>query len=427
MSDVVILVDGLGKKYRLGVQRQPYYSLRDSLAKCASAPLRLLRPAAHSSSDSAARARLRDFWAVKDVDFDIKYGEVLGIIGRNGAGKSTLLKLISEITEPTAGRIMVRGRVASLLEVGTGFHPELTGRENVYLNGAILGMHKAEILRKFDEIVTFAEVEQFLDTQVKFFSSGMYLRLAFAVAAHLEPEILIVDEVLAVGDAGFQKKCLGKMSQISRTGRTVLFVSHSMSAIRDLCTRCLLLGTGRLVMDGEPAAVIDQYISSIEVGNYAQQLSRSGHSGTGMVRFVDFSLLDVRGCGVQQVTSGETCSLNLTYASSLAGDLRNCRVSIAVNDALGHMLFLCSTETTVSGELSLPPSGTVSCCIPRLPLSAGRYYVTLFFERGPDVEDLVESAVAFDVVDGSFFPCAKQYPDGFAGRGVLVDHDWKVV
>ena len=252
MTDTVIRVENLGKRYVLGQASgsSRYKTLRESITDAVSRPFRR----------SASQPRADEFWALKDVSFDIQRGEVVGIIGRNGAGKSTLLKVLSRITEPTTGSIKLRGRVASLLEVGTGFHPELTGRENIFLNGAILGMHRAEIKAKFDEIVAFAEVEKFLDTPVKRYSSGMYVRLAFAVAAHLEPEILIVDEVLAVGDAEFQKKCLGKMEDVSRGGRTVIFVSHQMNAVQALCTHCLLLIKGRLHAVGKPANIINDYL-----------------------------------------------------------------------------------------------------------------------------------------------------------------------
>ncbi|MGD1276208.1 MAG: ABC transporter ATP-binding protein [Tepidisphaeraceae bacterium] len=238
MSDITIKVQGLGKQYRIG-KRQRYNTLRDRIAALATAPFRRLHTAAAERDGQL-------FWALKDVSFEVNQGEVLGIIGRNGAGKSTLLKILSRITDPTEGVVEIDGRVGSLLEVGTGFHPELTGRENIYLNGAILGMHRGEIQRKFDEIVAFSEVEKFLDTPVKHFSSGMYMRLAFAVAAHLEPEILVVDEVLAVGDAAFQKKCMGKMGDVASHGRTVLFVSHNMNAIEKLCGHVLMLSRGRI-------------------------------------------------------------------------------------------------------------------------------------------------------------------------------------
>ncbi len=258
--DVVIKAEGIGKRYQLG-ERVPYKSLRDSLARVASAPWRFLRDRACRLSPLDSRQSKIDnsFWALQDVGFEIGRGEAVGIIGRNGAGKSTLLKILSRITEPTTGRIELVGRVASLLEVGTGFHPELTGRENVFLNGAILGMKRAEIIRKFDEIVAFAEVERFIDTPVKHYSSGMYMRLAFSVAAHLEPEILLVDEVLAVGDAEFQRRCLGKMGEVAQEGRTVLFVSHSEYAVRRLCTRCILLSQGGVTMAGPTNEVMSEY------------------------------------------------------------------------------------------------------------------------------------------------------------------------
>lgn len=254
----VIRVSGLGKEYIIGGREKGHETFREMLTSSLTAPFRRLRKL------KGAVAEEERFWALKEVSFEVRQGEVVGIIGRNGAGKSTLLKILSRITEPTEGRIEIRGRVASLLEVGTGFHTELTGRENIYLNGAILGMSRAEIARKFDEIVAFAEVEKFLDTPVKRYSSGMYVRLAFAVAAHLEPEILIVDEVLAVGDAAFQKKCLGKMQDVAEQGRTVLFVSHNMAAIRTLCDRGLLLEQGIIVCDAPIGLVIESYMENLQ-------------------------------------------------------------------------------------------------------------------------------------------------------------------
>ncbi|HEX8636219.1 MAG TPA: ABC transporter ATP-binding protein [Pyrinomonadaceae bacterium] len=248
----IIKVEGLGKRYRIGAQQSPYGSLRETLAGAVRAPLKLFRRNANGAPPT--------FWAVKDVSFEVQPGEVVGIIGRNGAGKSTLLKLLSRITEPTTGRIELYGRVGSLLEVGTGFHPELSGRENIYLNGAILGMARTEIARKFDEIVAFAEMGKFVDTPVKHYSSGMYLRLAFAVAAHLEPEILIVDEVLAVGDVRFQRKCLDKMQDVSQEGRTVLFVSHNMPAVARLCKRAILLHEGQVLQDAAAPRVVSAYL-----------------------------------------------------------------------------------------------------------------------------------------------------------------------
>lgn len=260
----VVSVDRLSKLYRLG-GRPASDSLRDAVVEFARAPLGALR--------RRAADRVQELWALRDVSFDVAQGEVVGFIGHNGAGKSTLLKVLARIVEPTSGVVQIRGRVGSLLEVGTGFHPDLTGRENVFLNGALLGMRRAEIARRFDEIVAFAEIERFLDTPVKRYSSGMYMRLAFAVAAHLEPEVLVVDEVLAVGDIAFQKKCLGKMSDVARDGRTVLFVSHNLQAVSNLCTRALVLSAGQLEFDGAARAAIDQYSAAYQTGSTSRQFA----------------------------------------------------------------------------------------------------------------------------------------------------------
>lgn len=293
----MIEVEDLGKMYTVRVKDSPrYLAFRDVLMHKARAPARaaskLLSKSSRATADIRADAPT-DFWALRDVTFDVHHGEVIGIIGRNGAGKSTLLKLLSQITDPTAGRIRLRGRVASLLEVGTGFHPELTGRENVFLNGSILGMHRHEIERKFDEIVEFAEIERFLDTPVKRYSSGMYVRLAFAVAAHLEPDILIVDEVLAVGDAEFQKKCLGRMDSVAQSGRTVLFVSHNMATMQRLCGRGILLEQGRLAADGPIGSVIARYNASSSAG--ADVFDPTQRSGTGWASIGDMRLVDEGG------------------------------------------------------------------------------------------------------------------------------------
>ncbi|PZR11680.1 MAG: ABC transporter ATP-binding protein [Flavobacterium psychrophilum] len=278
MSDSIIKIENVSKSYIIGHQKEERYTaFRDVIANNVKGVFNKFRSNGKEIKD-AGRDSVEEFWALKDVSFDVKQGDRIGVIGRNGAGKSTLLKILSRITEPTTGSIRIRGRVASLLEVGTGFHPELTGRENIYLNGAILGMSRVEIKRKFDEIVDFAEVEKFLDTPVKRYSSGMYVRLAFAVAAHLEPEILIVDEVLAVGDAQFQKKCLGKMEQVSQgEGRTVLFVSHNMSSVLSFCNQCVWLAGGQVHMIGSSVNVINSYMSSQEKN---KSLSWSSSNGT---------------------------------------------------------------------------------------------------------------------------------------------------
>ncbi len=285
MSDVVIRAENLGKRYRIG-ERERYLALRDLLARAASAPARLFTPRKPSSSNSDHNGDNSHIWALRDVSFDIRQGEVVGIIGRNGAGKSTLLKILARVTKPTQGIAEVRGRMGTLLEVGTGFHPELTGRENVFLSGAILGMSKSEIHRKFDEIVAFAEVEKFIDTPLKHYSTGMQMRLAFAVAAHLEPEILLVDEVLSVGDMEFQKKCLGKMGDVAKTGRTILFVSHQMNQIRRLCERVIWIDSGSIRKEGLPGPVLAEYESTFSGTGRSQK-----GSAPSAARFISWDIV----------------------------------------------------------------------------------------------------------------------------------------
>ena len=300
MTDIAIQVEGLSKYYRIG-KRGGHLTLKDSLAKFCRRAFNLFKFQNNRKDDF--RDTNNAIWALSDVSFEVKKGEIIGIIGRNGAGKTTLLKILSRITEPTEGYAEINGRVGSLLEVGTGFHPELTGRENIYLNGAILGMKRAEIDHKFDNIVAFAEIEKFLDTPVKRYSSGMYVRLAFAVAAHLEPEVLMVDEVLAVGDTAFQKKCVGKMGDVAKEGRTVLFVSHNMAAIANLCKRCILLENGKIVMNDQPETVINHYLSTVSEFSLISLRDRKDRKGEGRLRFTDTSIADAKGQRISCVRS----------------------------------------------------------------------------------------------------------------------------
>jgi ABC-type polysaccharide/polyol phosphate transport system ATPase subunit len=339
MDDVVIRVDNLGKQYRLG-QRVWSGNLRETLTNALRAPWRWLR------SGRGAGATDDTFWALKDVSFEVRQGELVGIIGRNGAGKSTLLKILSRIVEPTTGEAELNGRVGSLLEVGTGFHPELTGRENVYLNGAILGMSRAEIARKFDEIVTFAEVERFIDTQVKHYSSGMYMRLAFAVAAHLETEVLLIDEVLAVGDAGYQRKCLAKMREITRSGRTILFISHNMAAINSLCGTAYLLAGGRIVRSGDPQTVTEAYHrDSRGSGHPREELDVP----PGEVRFVGWHL-DARPDSPHALPTGETCRFRFRFVARRR--VRDGHFGIAIYARDGSLVW--AMRSLDSGRGSIP-------------------------------------------------------------------------
>jgi lipopolysaccharide transport system ATP-binding protein len=371
MSDVVIAAEGVGKRYRLGAATQPYNTLRESVSGLARVPVRLARRGRRSPPRP-------EFWALRDLNLKVERGEVLGIIGRNGAGKSTLLKLISEITEPTEGRISVRGRVASLLEVGTGFHPELTGRENVYLNGAILGMRKQDITAKFDEIVSFAEVEKFVDTPVKRFSSGMYLRLAFAVAAHLESEILLVDEVLAVGDAGFQRKCVGKIGTAARSGRTVFFVSHNLGAVTRLCTSVVWLDGGGIRDRGEPSRLVREYsVDSGENGS-GERVWDSGMSSAGVGEFQlqSVRLCDDSGAAGTSFDAQAPWRLEIRYRVNSA--LPYCRVGMLLSAVDGTVVTEAYDidDERFAGRRE-PGEYVTTCRIPGHLIEPGRYLVSV--------------------------------------------------
>lgn len=416
-SDVVIRVEGLGKKYALHHEKgERYTALRDVVARQAKAAGRLLNPFTLAGQlcraqrqAAAERAESEEeFWALKDVSFEIRSGERVGIIGRNGAGKSTLLKILSRITEPTTGRVEIRGRVASLLEVGTGFHPELTGRENIYLNGAILGMTRREICTKFDEIVDFAEVEMFLDTPVKRYSSGMYVRLAFAVAAHLEPEILVVDEVLAVGDAGFQKKCLGKMEDVSdREGRTVLLVSHQLSSIQRLCNKGILLKDGIVVRRGSSKEAIGAYMDSSTPPPHSEfnTLTSVNRSGTGEAQFVDAYFIEAAtGKRANSLTGGNPYSFRMVIRNNTSKTLKGVVVSYAITDMTGSniLLFRSTFEATT---FDLAPGHTkIDSTIEALPLAPSAYSTVLFCsQRDSQVLDSISNAVQVFVDDCVFF------------------------
>ncbi len=419
MSDVAITVENLSKQYVLGRRKAPQDALSDALESAARSPLKWLRARAERNREPAER-----FWAVKDVNFSIKQGEAVGVVGRNGAGKSTLLKLLSRITEPTTGSIRCRGRVASLLEVGTGFHPELSGRENIFLNAAILGMRRTEIARRFDEIVAFSEVERFLDTPVKRYSSGMYVRLAFAVAAHLEPEVLIVDEVLAVGDAAFQKKCLGKMGSVVHEGRTVFLVSHNMAAITALCTRALLFEKGQLAFSGSPPAVVEEYLARSRTAARQRVSERTDRKGEGGMRFSSVSVLNERGEPVSSVASGQDVSICAEYAIPSGQTLTNAIVQIKFFGALGQPLFACSSLSSRADALSLSPGGRLLCRVPRLPLMPGLYTYTIWCTVGGNLEDLVADAGEVAVVEGDYFSTGKLPPRDVGD--FLVAHTWSV-
>ncbi len=406
----IIRVENLSKRYRIG-QREGYQTLRESLIRSAAAPLRAVRKMFEAEAGANGAGADPHVWALRDVSFEVAPGEVLGVIGRNGAGKSTLLKILSRITEPTSGRAELYGRVGSLLEIGTGFHAELTGRENIYLSGAILGMRRAEIARKFDEIVSFAEVEQFIDTPVKHFSSGMYLRLAFAVAAHLEPEILLVDEVLAVGDAAFQKKCLGKMGDVAREGRTVLFVSHNMASIQSLCSACLILSSGRVAGWGEPAAMVDRYIAT-ELKPSSGRASLRNHPGrrpNSMPLMTSVTLLSDSIAPSGTVQMGGRLHVQVAF---LSPDPIRPTLGVNVKTAQSVPVFGVNNRWTYQGANGPQVlEGTITCTIEHLPLMPGSYSIDLDFGHFADItrdHDIVADAIQFEV-----------YPADLFGTGLL--------
>ncbi|HEX6574653.1 MAG TPA: ABC transporter ATP-binding protein [Gemmatimonadaceae bacterium] len=387
MSQTAIRVEGVAKSYRIAraLGRQPYRTLQEEVIAL---PKNLWKRAMGRSDT------METFWALDDVSFEVNEGEVVGIIGRNGAGKSTLLKILSRITEPTRGRAEIFGRVGALLEVGTGFHPELTGRENIFLSGAILGMRKAEIARQFDAIVDFAEVEQFIDTPTKRYSSGMYTRLAFAVAAHLEPEILLVDEVLAVGDAAFQKKCLGKMEQVSGEGRTVFFVSHNTQAVRQLCTRGILLEHGRVVADGptdSTLAVYNQRLREMRVDAETGVNNPENRRGSGAVRFTGVSVEDLEGNERYTFTMGDTVRLRLSFIAH--APMKGLAVFVALRSGLSREIITSVRHVVREDNVEPGTESTVIVDLPNVYIRPGEYPLYLH------VSEASQSPRNYDVLD----------------------------
>ena len=411
MSDAIIQVSNLKKRYRAGgvASRRSYGTLREAIS------------GAFSRSERSKSKKGGEFWALGGVSFEVKQGEVVGIIGRNGAGKSTLLKVLSRITEPTEGYADIYGRVAALLEVGTGFHPELSGRENIFLNGAILGMRKAEIESKFDEIVAFAEVEKFIDTPVKHYSSGMGLRLGFAVAAHLEPEILVVDEVLAVGDASFQQKCIGKMGDVAKQGRTVLFVSHNMAAVEHLCTRAIMLESGKVTFDSTPSEVIRHYLTGVRSSSSHALADRVDREGNGALKFIGLDARSDDGESLDVVR----CGMDVVFALPYRTDGEKpaaVNVTLGFYDEYNRSLVRCWSQTVAPDFDSLPAEGELRCHIPRLPLMPGFYSVMVACEVNGQLADKLMDAISLQVIEGNFYQTGKLPDTGTAY--LLSDYEW---
>ena len=423
---VILKIENLSKQYRLGVvgtgslvhdlnrfwhrvrgKEDPYLKVGEV-------------------NDRSSRASSNYVWALKDINFEVQQGEVLGIIGKNGAGKSTLLKILSRVTSPSTGIIKTKGRIASLLEVGTGFHPELTGRENIYLNGAILGMQKAEIKDKIEEIISFSGCEKYIDTPVKRYSSGMRVRLGFAVAAHLEPDILIVDEVLAVGDADFQKKAIGKMREISHgEGRTVLFVSHNMASIQNLCTRVMLLDNGAIDTIGDTEEVINYYLKKFRNEEVSKELSlRTDRNGDGRLKFLDYWFENSNGEQINIIPSGLNFKMVLKIENSTNVLLENIRVSVGIDDDRARRITIFSNDLT-NQLISFNPLETklATILIPKNPFQSGNYHFTLFAGSEQNISDWVVNAGSFEVENGDFFNTGRVVP---VNQGsVLVNHKFQ--
>ncbi|MBI1335749.1 MAG: ATP-binding cassette domain-containing protein [Phycisphaera sp.] len=413
MSHPVISIEGLGKQYRIGTQSRAT-NFREAATNALTSPWRRLRKLGGSKFDET-----ESFWALRDVNIEIHRGDVVGIVGRNGAGKSTMLKVLSRITEPTVGQVKMRGRVASLLEVGTGFHPELTGRENIYLNAAILGMKKTEIDRKFDAIVAFAEVEKFLDTPVKHYSSGMYVRLAFAVAAHLEPEILVVDEVLAVGDAAFQKKCMGKMGDVAKQGRTILFVSHNMAAVRALCSRAVWLKGGQVLMDDATGPVVDAYLKSVisATGSHVDLTDqpREGSNGS-QLRITSVSLNHGK-----PVEHGQPFTARLNF--EVTSDVEEVSLGVGMATLEGVRIVTIDTDLQNPERPSFKAGykGSVEVRVDRLDLQPGNYMIDVGARSGDRFcLDYLGGCVRVEVIPGPTTATSIMRSDG----GVRMPGSW---
>jgi lipopolysaccharide transport system ATP-binding protein len=411
-QDIAVEAQGLGKRYRIGPDQAGYLLLTERITE--------------RIKSFGRRPKLQEFWALRDVDFEVKRGETMGIIGHNGAGKSTLLKILSRITPPTEGEARLRGRVGALLEVGTGFNPELTGRENVFLNGAILDMKRHEIRRRFDEIVEFADIGPFIDTPVKRYSSGMQLRLAFSVAAHLEPEILIIDEVLSVGDLAFQQKCLGRMEAASTEGRTVVFISHNLSSVVNLCDRAIMLAQGQVAASGKVGEVVDAYVADVTSDLERGIRDRQNRHGNGKLRFVDFRL-ERDGHAIDSPATGEDVDLVLSFEKHTAEALRGVRFNMSIL-SLADQTPLLDLDSAATGNTfsETPMAGEVRCRVHRCPLPAGQYYVDVRADAGGERLDSLNHVAEMTVAEGDFYGTGTVHERIMDYRTVLVDHAWSL-
>ena len=401
MINAAILIEGLSKSYHRGKKRKA--DLRSSF----------------SSWWTPSKGPQEEFFALQDINLEIKQGDVVGIVGPNGAGKSTLLKLLSRITFPTRGRIAFKGTLSSMLEVGTGFHPELSGRENIYLNGALIGMKREEVSRKFDSIVSFSGIESFLDTPVKHYSSGMYVRLAFAVAAHLEPDILLIDEVLAVGDHEFKRKCLDKLLDVSSEGRTIMMVSHQMSYLKELCKNGLYIDSGKLVFQGSIDETINQYVSHVNEFNNIPVKDRLDRAGEGLVMVKKFELLDERHDRIASIYAGQAVIFKLELQSTR--EVFNVVIQLEFYDLFGHLCFVANNNLSGNSITRMTGTKTLECSIPKFPLNSNEYFINVAVYVQDKLSDEIKNVLPIEVMQGPYYQTGRLPP---SNRGLLVDYQW---
>lgn len=413
MSDIAIKAENISKLYHIGLKTSG--SLRETVSNYASGFLK----------KKTTDLDLSEFWALKDVSFEVGKGDIVGVIGRNGAGKSTLLKILSRITEPTFGKITLNGRVGSLLEVGTGFHPELSGRENIYLNGSILGMKRSEIQSKFEEIVEFSGIGKFIDTPVKRYSSGMYIRLAFSVAAHLEPDVMIVDEVLAVGDAEFQKKCLGKMQDVAGHGKTVLLVSHNIGYIRSLCKSGIYLKGGTIQFSGIIDEVIRHYIGETAIEKSMHVSMRKDRTGSGVIRISDIKFISPSdGTVINAILAGNDALLSIDYDVDMKSDLELNKITFGIRIFNRENQFVTVLNNSMAKEpfINLGKKGTVKCLIPKMPLMSGQFYLDITVIADKEIADDLEKVLEFSVIEADYY--GSGFINSFGRQGIYIEQKW---
>lgn len=426
MTDFAIRIENLSKQFRIGLRDETHETFIGKISSLIKKPIQNFRKISYLKNFYEESNQADIFWALKDISMEFQYGKVTGLIGPNGAGKTTLLKIISKILAPSSGKVMINGRVGSLLEVGTGFHPDLTGRENIYLNGTILGMNKSEIDKNFDEIVDFSGIENFIDTPIKRFSTGMTVRLAFSVAAFLEPEILLIDEVLAVGDAEFQKKCLDKMNSIASEGRTVLFVTHDMGAIESLCEDCFLIENGQLRSQGKSSNIIDEYLNRLKIISNEKEINyRSDRTGAQLAKISKLYIADEKGRRTNNLISGQLFSFKIEVINKSLEKLENFNINLAIYNNQGRFITELNNRLVKNNFTVVDNSvAKLSCIINKNPFMRGEFFVEIALFVNDIFCDRVQNALCFNVLEGDYFGSGNMR--GNKRQGIFIDQEWKI-